>query len=127
MYSIAFVTRTGKPQIMKRIDPPSSPPPPAWTFLTNHAHVLLSVAKDPAARVRDLAVTVGITERAVQRILTELEEAGYLTRERDGRRNTYEVSGDLPLRHPVEQHRKVSELLALAHPPRTPRPGAKRS
>ena len=114
---------------MKRIDPPSSPPPPAWTFLTNHAHVLLSVAKDPAARVRDLAVTVGITERAVQRILTELEEAGYLTRERDGRRNTYEVSGDLPLRHPVERHRRVSELLALAHPPppRAPRPGARRS
>lgn len=107
--------------MIKRADPPSSPSspsPPAWTFLTNHAHVLLSVAKDPAARVRDLAAAVGITERAVQRILAELEEAGYLTREREGRRTSYEVDGDLPLRHPVEQHRRVGELLALAGPAR---------
>lgn len=107
--------------MIKRADPPSSPSSavsPAWTFLTNHAHVLLSVAKDPAARVRDLAAAVGITERAVQRILAELEEAGYLTREREGRRTSYEIDGDLPLRHPVEQHRRVSELLALAGPAR---------
>jgi DNA-binding transcriptional ArsR family regulator len=105
--------------MIKRADPPSAPSapsPPAWTFLTNHAHVLLSVARDPAARVRDLAAAVGITERAVQRILAELEEAGYLTREREGRRTSYEVDGDLPLRHPVEQHRRVGELLALVGP-----------
>lgn len=94
-----------------------------WTFLTNHAHVLLCVAKDPQARVRDLAAAVGITERAVQRILGELEEAGYLSRERDGRRNSYEVRGDLPLRHPVEQHRRVSDLLELVR--ERPRSAAK--
>jgi DNA-binding transcriptional ArsR family regulator len=107
--------------MIKRTPPPSPPAPPAWTFLTNHAHVLLSVAKDPGARVRDLAAAVGITERAVQRILAELEEAGYVTREREGRRSSYEVDRDLPLRHPVEQHRRVGELLALAGPARPPR------
>jgi DNA-binding transcriptional ArsR family regulator len=126
MYSLAYLWPTRKP-LMKRTEPTPPPPAPAWTFLTNHAHVLLSVAKDPAARVRDLAAAVGITERAVQRILAELEEAGYLTREREGRRNCYEVCGDLPLRHPVEQHRRVAELLALAQdlPPRAARTAAK--
>jgi DNA-binding transcriptional ArsR family regulator len=92
-------------------------PEPTWTFLTNHAHVLLCIAKDPAARVRDLAAQVGITERAVQRIVAELEEAGYLTKHRDGRRNQYEVHDALPLRHPIERHRKVNELIALVQPP----------
>ena len=85
----------------------------AWTFLTNHAHVLLCVARDPEARIRDLATQVGITERAVQRILVDLEQAGYLTHERTGRRNVYRVRGHLPLRHPVERHRKIAALLAL--------------
>ena len=107
--------------MIKRTPSPSPPASPAWTFLTNHAHVLLSAAKDPAARVRDIAAAVGITERAVQRILAELEEAGYLTRERNGRRSSYEVDRDLPLRHPVEQHRRIGELLALAGPARAPR------
>lgn len=93
--------------------PRPKPPPASWTFLTNHAHVLLCIAKDPEVRLRDVATTVGITERAVQRIVTELEEGGYLTRERDGRRNRYEVARALPLRHPLEAHRKVSALLAL--------------
>lgn len=86
---------------------------PAWTFLTNHAHVLLCIACDPQARVRDIADRVGITERAVLRIIGELEEGGYLTKERDGRRNVYKVRGNVPLRHPLERHRKVSALLAL--------------
>jgi len=88
-------------------------PDSAWTFLTNHAHVLLCVSKDPEVRLRDVAEIVGITERAVQRIVAELEEGGYLTRERDGRRNRYEIDRKRPLRHPLEAHRKVSALLAL--------------
>jgi hypothetical protein len=86
---------------------------PAWTFLTNHAHVLLCVAQQPGMRMREVAQTVGVTERCVQRILTELEEAGYVTRAHQGRRNFYEVHTDLPLRHPAEQHQQVSALLSL--------------
>ena len=89
----------------------------AWTFLTNHAHVLLCLAREPGARMRDVADVVGITERAVQRIIADLEEAGYIERSRDGRRNRYSVQVDLPLRHPVEQHRPVSALLALVRGP----------
>jgi predicted transcriptional regulator len=86
---------------------------PEWTFLTNHAHVLLFIAREPEARLRDIADAVGITERAVQRIIGELEEAGYVERSKDGRRNSYEVHEDLPLRHPIEKHRKIGELIAL--------------
>jgi DNA-binding IclR family transcriptional regulator len=91
----------------------SEPERPTWTFLTNHAHVLLCISRDPQARIRDLAELVGITERAVQRIIVELEEGGYLVREKDGRRNVYRVRSNLPLRHPVERRNKVSALLAL--------------
>ena len=86
---------------------------PSWTFLTNHAHVLLCVAHFPEMRVRDIAERVGITERSVQRILTELEDAGYVSRVHHGRHNHYEIHADLPLRHPSEQHRQVSALLEL--------------
>jgi len=82
-----------------------------WTFLTNHAHVLICIASDSRARVRDIADRVGITERAVQRIIAELEASDYLTHERDGRQNIYKVRTGLPLRHPIEKHRKVSALL----------------
>ena len=84
-----------------------------WTFLTNHAHVLLCIAREPEVRMRDVAQHVGITERAVQRIVSDLELAGYLRRSREGRRNRYEVQTDLPLRHPIERHERVSSLLAL--------------
>jgi DNA-binding MarR family transcriptional regulator len=84
-----------------------------WSFLTNHAHVLVCVAKDPGARLRDIAATVGITERAAHRILSELVEAGYVERERDGRRNRYEVRAELPLGGPLGEGRPVGELLAL--------------
>jgi hypothetical protein len=84
-----------------------------WTFFTNHAHVLLSIAREPDVRVRDLAVRVGITERAAQRIVGDLVDAGYLERSRDGRRNRYTVRADLPLRHPVEQPHRVGEVLAV--------------
>ena len=99
---------------------PSAPPPPTWTFLTNHAHVLLAIALEPSARIRDVAARVGITERAVQRIVSELEEAGYLSHEREGRRNAYRVDPKQPLRHPVEQHLRVGALVDLvaSHAPR---------
>lgn len=84
-----------------------------WTFLTNHAHVLVCLSRDPEARMRDVAAEVGVTERAVQRIVAELEGAGYLEHERDGRRNRYRIRASLPLRHPVESHCAVSDLLQL--------------
>ncbi|HEU4535622.1 MAG TPA: winged helix-turn-helix domain-containing protein [Polyangiaceae bacterium] len=99
---------------------PPPPPPAGWTFLTNHAHVLICVARDPAMRIRDLALAVGITERAVQRIVSDLEAAGYLAHEREGRRNHYEVHDELPLRHPLECHRSVGALLASLGPPLLP-------
>ncbi len=86
---------------------------PDWTFLTNHAHVLLAITRDPEARLRDVADLVGITERAAQRIVAELEEGGYLTRTRDGRRNRYEVHPDVPLRHPLERDHDIGEVLAV--------------
>jgi len=90
-----------------------------WTFLTNHAHVLICLAQDPAMRIQDLAERVGITYRAVQRILDELEETGYLTRARkkdDARSNVYKINTTQALRHPVERHRAVSCLLELGLP-----------
>jgi DNA-binding transcriptional ArsR family regulator len=91
---------------------------PAWTFLSNHGHVLVCVARDPDVRVRDVARQVGISERAVQRILGELEGAGYLERRREGRRNRYAIRAGLPLRHPVEAHRSLGDLVAaVARPP----------
>ena len=88
----------------------------AWTFLTNHAHVLFCLVEAPAdvgVRVRDVATRVGITERAVQRILSELEELGYIKRLRVGRRSLYTVDDALPLRHAMESHRTVGDLIAL--------------
>ena len=85
----------------------------SWTFLTNHSHVLVCFLRDPTLRMRDVAALVGITERAVQRIVNELSEAGYLQVIKEGRRNIYEVHSDLPLRHPIEAHRSVGELLGL--------------
>lgn len=84
-----------------------------WTFLTNHAHVLICLAKDPDARQRDIARDVGITERAAQKIITELEAGGYVERIRVGRRNRYELHTEIPLRHPLEWHRDVGALLEL--------------
>ena len=89
-----------------------------WTFLTNHSHVLLCLAQDPESRLRDVAERVGVTERAVQGIVAELEEAGVLTRIRDGRRNRYEFHPEQPLRHPVEAHCRVQALLDMVAAPR---------
>lgn len=87
-----------------------------WTFLTNHAQVLLCIARNSRLTAREIAATVGVTERAVQRILHDLEDAGYITRFRDGRRNRYEVHPDLPMRHPAQRGRVVKELLKLLMP-----------
>lgn len=88
-----------------------------WTFLTNHAHVLLCIARDSQIRLRDVAAQVGITERAAQSIVAHLEESGYLERTRVGRRNAYRLHGDVPLRHPLEDDHTIGELLALLGAP----------
>ncbi len=85
-----------------------------WTFLSNHAHVLIALAKTPDLRIRDLAEQVGITERAVAQVLADLEEAGVIVRTREGRRNVYHINAKVPLRHPVESHRTVGDILRLA-------------
>jgi DNA-binding Lrp family transcriptional regulator len=96
-----------------------TPLPSGWTFFTNHAHVLFCIARNPEVRLREVAVRVGITERAVQRIVTDLEAAGYLTVMKEGRRNHYRIHAELPLRHPVEGHRAVKAVLDLVLEPGT--------
>lgn len=91
---------------------------PDWTFLSNHSHVLVCVAQDPEVRVADIARRVGIGERAVHRILVDLESAGYVTRRREGRRNRYAVNLDRPLRHPLEAAHRIAEVFG----PLTARP-----
>ena len=88
-----------------------------WTFLTNHAHVLLCIAADPEIRLKDVAQKVGITERATQRIVADLVQEGYLSTEKKGRRNCYQVDPALPLRHPVERHNQIGQLLQLVEGP----------
>jgi len=87
--------------------------PTGWTFLTNHAHVLFCIARDPEVRLRDVAAKVAITERAVQRIVTDLETQGYLTVSKEGRRNRYRVNDGLTLRHGLERHVTVKGLIDL--------------
>jgi DNA-binding transcriptional ArsR family regulator len=85
----------------------------SWTFFTNHSHVLFCLARDGDQTVRRVAAQVGITERAVQRIIGELEEAGALLKRREGRRNRYVVNPQVALRHPVEAHCRLTDLIAL--------------
>lgn len=84
-----------------------------WTFLSNHTHVLVCLAADGKQTLREVAAKVGVTERAVQRIVAELEDAGVLERERDGRRNLYSIHADVPLRHGLEAHCRIGDLLEL--------------
>lgn len=84
-----------------------------WTFLSNHGHVLLCLAADPDARLRDVAERVGITERSVFGIIESLEQAGIVERQRVGRRNTYRIDASIALRHPVEAHHTVGDLIEL--------------
>ena len=101
-----------------------------WRFVTNHAHVLETIASDPTTRLRDIAHTVGITERTAAQIVNDLVEAGYLTKFRDGRRNRYDVHEELPLRHPRHRHHTVGELIRFLeaapqpHAPQKVRPRA---
>jgi hypothetical protein len=86
---------------------------PGWTFLTNHAQVLVCIARDPGVRLRDIGERVGITERAAHRIVTELAAAGYITRHRNGRRNHYTINTHLPLPDPIAREQNVGELLEI--------------
>jgi predicted ArsR family transcriptional regulator len=86
-----------------------------WTFLSNHAHVLLCLARDSTMRIRDMALEVGITERAVQKIISDLAAAGYVKRVRTGRRNSYRIDKGLHLRHPIEQHKTIADLIRTIH------------
>jgi hypothetical protein len=83
----------------------------SWTFLTNHAHVLICLASNPELRISEIADLVGIGERATQTIVNDLVEAGYVERTRVGRRNTYRVNPDRPLRHPLERNHHIGVLL----------------
>ncbi len=85
----------------------------SWTFLSNHTHVLVCLSQDATRTLRDVAALVGLTERAVQRIVRELEEAGVLSHRREGRRNVYRIHAKARLRHPLESHRSIGDLLAL--------------
>jgi predicted ArsR family transcriptional regulator len=86
---------------------------PNWSFLTSHARVLLCIARDPGVRLRDIAASVGITERSAHGIVTDLAEAGYIVKQKNGRRNHYQVQAHLPLPEPASRERTVGEVLAL--------------
>jgi predicted transcriptional regulator len=86
---------------------------PAWTLLSNHGHVLVCLAIDPDARMREVAVRVGITERAVQQIIRDLVDAGLVTAEKIGRRNRYTLAEAQPLRHPLEAHVRIGDFADL--------------
>lgn len=89
----------------------------AWGFVTNYAHVLVCLAADPRARLRDIAEILGVTERTAAQLVKDLERAGYLTKTRNGRRNEYEVHDELPLRHPAHRHHTVGELITFLAAP----------
>jgi hypothetical protein len=85
----------------------------SWSFLTNHAGVLLCIAHDPGVRLRDIAASLGITERSAHSIVTELAEAGYVVKQKDGRRNRYQIQAHLPLPEPGTPEPAIGEVLAI--------------
>jgi DNA-binding MarR family transcriptional regulator len=89
----------------------------SFRFVTNHAHVLQVVSANPTIRLRDVAETVGITERTAAQIVNDLEQAGYLSKTREGRRNRYQVHAELPLRHPQHRHHTVGDLIGFLQAP----------
>jgi predicted ArsR family transcriptional regulator len=93
------------------------PSPTNWTFLTSHARVLLCIAQDPGIRLREIGQRVGVTERAAHRIVRDLAEAGYVSRERHGRRNRYTINSTLTLPDPIARRKRVGDLLALLTEP----------
>jgi predicted transcriptional regulator len=92
----------------------------SWRFLSNHTQVLLCIARDPDVRIRDMAQMVGITERAVQRIVADLLEGGYITAEKIGRRNRYHVNNEIPMRHQAQSDHEIGELITLLELPEPP-------
>jgi hypothetical protein len=108
----------GRRSAVKKFEPqtqPQAPPDAHWTFLTNHTHVLVLLARNPLAVLREVALEVGITERAVQRIVADLERGGFIQKERVGRQNQYRIDPHRKLRHPIESHRAIGDLLELAN------------
>jgi len=113
-------TRTATPPkatagktVRSTVAEPVIAPGRTWNFLTNHGHVLVFLSRDPEARIRDVAAAVGITERATQAILGELESDGYVTKVKVGRRNRYEIHPEQQFRHPAESARPIGELLRI--------------
>lgn len=116
-------TSAGRRAVSRRAGPADRPvrdpgflrpdPTARWTFLTNHAHVLILLSKSPDTVLREVATRVGITERAVQRIIADLERDGFLVRAKVGRRNAYRIRADRPLRHPIESHRSIRDLIEM--------------
>ena len=102
---------------MVSIPPTAGDSYPGWRFVTNHARVLESIARNPTSRLRDVALIVGVTERTAAQIVDDFVRAGYITKTREGRRNRYEIHGELPLRHPQHQHRTVADLLRFLEAP----------
>ena len=92
-----------------------------WSFLTNHARALVCIAHDPGLRLRDIANALDITERSAYAIVTDLAEAGYVVKDRDGRRNRYEIQGHLPLGESIGRERTIGEVLDLLVEARAPR------
>ena len=107
--------KTAQKPRQPRNRPPADDSSSRWTVFTNHGHVLILLAQDPGLVLREVAGRVGITERAVQRIIADLEEAGFLERERVGRQNHYRIRTGQALRHPIEAHRTVGDLVGLIH------------
>jgi len=108
--SAAGRVRNGRPVAQARA---ASKAEPRWTFLTNHAHVLIVLSKNHSTVLREVALRVGITERAVQRIIADLERDGFIEREKVGRQNSYRLRSKQPLRHPIEAHRSIGDLIDL--------------
>lgn len=99
--------------ILRKPREPREPRATNWTFLSNHAHVLILLAKEPEILLRDVADLVGITERAVQKIVADLEKSGFFKKEKIGRCNRYNINMKIPLRHPLEAHKQIGELLSI--------------
>ena len=109
----AKTVRKTKQSAIKQEAPTNGVVSHQWTFLSNHAHVLICLADDPHVLLREVAARIGVTERAVQGIVKDLEEEGLIERHREGRRNSYVLNLEQPLRHPIEAHRTVRELVDL--------------
>jgi len=105
------------PSVIPGMEPRAESAGGRWTFLTNHSHVLILLSRNPTIVLREVAIRVGITERAVQRIIADLEEAEIIEREKVGRQNHYCILSEQSLRHPIESHRKIGDLLSLINEP----------